>query len=94
MSFDYPIESFGFNYRENGYHTDGFASTMWKVAHYIVGLSTIIAAFDLYHVYVTDYGEVRARSRIALVPGLNLLLVPIDLFHTVGHIWNCCITAD
>lgn len=94
MSFDYPIESFGFNYRDNGYKTDGFASTMWKVAHYIVGLSTIIATFDLYHAFQANDEDVRDRARIALLPGINLLLIPIDLFYTIGHIYNACLTAD
>lgn len=94
MSFDYPIESFGFNYRDNGYKQDGLASTVWKVAHYIVGLSTIIAIFDLRYAYQADDQDIRSRSRIALVPGLNLILLPIDIFYSIGHICNACITAD
>lgn len=94
MSFDYPIESFGFNYRDNGFKSDGIASTTWKVAHYILGLSTVIAIFDLYSAYQSGDEDVRDRARIALVPGLNLVLIPLDLFYTLGHIYNACITAD
>lgn len=94
MSFDYPIESFGFNYRNNGYDQDGVASTMWKIAHYITGLSTVIAIFDIYHAFQSRDEDVRDRARIAFVPGINLLLIPIDLFYTVKHIYNACITAD
>ncbi|MFN4173493.1 MAG: hypothetical protein ACK4HV_00100 [Parachlamydiaceae bacterium] len=100
MSFDYPVESFGFNFRDNGYKQDGFASTMWKLAHYIAGLSTIIAIFDLraarqaYMAGDMNSDDIRDRARIALVPGLNLVLIPIDIFYTLGHIYNACLTAD
>lgn len=92
--FSYPIESFGFNYRDNGYNRDGLASTVWKVAHYTPVISTIMAIFDLVLAYKAQDYEVRDRSMIAFLPVVNLILIPLDLFFTLRHIYNACITAD